>query len=101
MLGGRVLDATVYEKGVRSGTAEWFWDRTSWVLRLDTEHPNAITQVWTVYNLSIEPTTIRYAKSGTVTIKVGSGDTAANSTDRYGPWAAFVRRFRTPSNSGQ
>jgi hypothetical protein len=94
--GGRILNMTFYEKGVKGSTAEWRWHGSSWVLPMKTEHPNAITQVSTIYHLSIEPTTMRYVRSGAVTITVGSGSTAANETDHYGPWGGVCEKVPNP-----
>jgi hypothetical protein len=94
--GGRMLEETIYEKGVKIGKGDWIWNGSSWDRKLPTEHPNGITQVWKTFNISIEPTTMRYVESGTVAITVGSGQTAANSTDRYGPWGGICEKVPNP-----
>jgi hypothetical protein len=94
--GGRMLEETVYEKGVKIGTGNWVWNGSSWERQLPTEHPNGITQVSKMFYISIEPTTMRYAESGTVAIMVGSGQTADNSLDRYGPWSGVCEKVPNP-----
>jgi S1-C subfamily serine protease len=94
--GGRLLEETIYGKGVKIGSGDWIWNGTSWDRKLPTEHPNGITQVSKTFSISIEPTTMRYAESGTVAITVGSGQTAANSTDHYGPWGGICEKVPNP-----
>ena len=45
----------------------------------------------------IEPTTMCYADSASVTITVGWGDTAATNTTRYGPWAGVCEKVPNPN----
>jgi hypothetical protein len=94
--GGRMLEEAVYEKGVKIGTGDWAWNGSSWERQSPTEHPNGITQVSKTFYISIEPTTMRYAESATVAITAGSGQTAANATDRYGPWPGVCEKVPNP-----
>jgi len=84
--GGRILEETVYENGVNVNTLHYRWDGSSWFISIPPADPNAYTRTSKILRLSIEPTTMRYADSTTVTIIVGNGATAATNTTRYGPW---------------
>jgi hypothetical protein len=94
--GGRILWEDVYEKGVKTDTLEYLWDGSSWFLSIPPTDPNAYSRTTRILHLSIEPTTMRYAESSTVTITVGKGDTAATGTDRYGPWAGVCEKVPNP-----
>jgi Trypsin-like peptidase domain len=100
--GGRVLEETVYEKGVKVNTLEYQWDGSSWVLSIPPADPAAYTQTSKVLRLSIEPSTMRYADSAAVTITVGTGDTAATDTSNYGPSSGTCEKVSgTASSSPQ
>jgi V8-like Glu-specific endopeptidase len=90
--GGRILEETVYEKGVKVGYIDYRWDGSSWFTSSPSPDPNAYTRTSKVFHLSIEPTTMRYANSADVTITVGHGDTAAGGTDHFGPWAGTCEK---------
>jgi hypothetical protein len=90
--GGRILDENVYDKGVKTNTLEYQWDGNSWLLSIPPTDPNAYTRTSKIFQLSIEPTTMRYADSASVTITVGNGDTAASDTSRHGPWGGLCEK---------
>lgn len=94
--GGRTLDETIYEKGVKTGKTQYQWDGNGWFFPTKTSDPKAYTQTSTIFRLSIEPKTLRYVESTSVTITVGSGDTAATGTTRYGPWGGVCEAVPTP-----
>jgi hypothetical protein len=72
--GGRLLEASFYRKGVKSGEVEYQWEGQSWVVQ---EAPDASAYVKTMktFRLSIEPATLRYIEQVTITDTVGSGQT--------------------------
>jgi hypothetical protein len=90
--GGRILEENVYDKGVKTNTLEYRWNGSSWFLSIPPPDPKAYSRTSKVLGLSIEPTTMRYADSASVTITVGWRDTAATDTSRYGPWAGVCER---------
>jgi S1-C subfamily serine protease len=94
--GGRILEENVYEKGVETNTLEYLWDVSSWFLSIPPIDPNAYTRTSKILHLSIEPTTMRYAESATVTLTVGNGDTAATDTSRHGPWTGVCEKVPNP-----
>jgi hypothetical protein len=94
--GGRVLDETIYEKGVKVNTIEYRWDGSSWYISIPPADPNAYTKTLKILRLAIEPTSMRYVDSTTVTMTVGSGATAATHTDRYGPWGGVCEKVPNP-----
>jgi S1-C subfamily serine protease len=94
--GGRVLDETVYEKGVKVNTIEYRWDGSSWFISIPPADPNAYTRTSKILRLSIEPTTMRYVDSTTVTVTVGKGETAATDTSHYGPWPGVCEKVPNP-----
>jgi V8-like Glu-specific endopeptidase len=94
--GGRLLEESVYDKGVKTNNLEYLWDGSSWSLSIPPTDPGAYTKTSKILSLSIEPTTMRYAESATVTITVGNGDTAATDTTRYGPWAGVCEKVPNP-----
>jgi len=94
--GGRVLDETIYEKGVKVNTIEYRWDGSSWYFSIPPADPNAYTKTLKILRLAIEPTSMRYVDSTTVTMTVGSGATAATHTDRYGPWGGVCEKVPNP-----
>ena len=94
--GKRILEDTVYEKGVKTGTLEYLWDGNSWLLSVPPTDPSAYTKISKILRISIEPTTMRYAESTTVTMTVGNGDTAATDTSRCGPWGGVCEKVPNP-----
>ncbi len=94
--GERILEENVYDKGVKTNTLEYHWNGSSWFLSIPPPDPKAYSRTSKVLGLSIEPTTMRYADSASVTITVGWGDTAATDTSRYGPWAGICERVPNP-----
>lgn len=94
--GGRVLDETVYEKGVKINTIEYRWDGSSWFTSRPPADPNAYSRTSKTLHLSIEPTTMRYVDSTTVTVTVGKGETAATDTRHYGPWGGVCEKVPNP-----
>jgi hypothetical protein len=93
--GARVLDMTDYEKGVRGGTIEFVWDGDSWSLELVPKNPHAGTGSKT-FSLTIEPATMRYALSGTVTKTAVRGESAATDTRQYGGESGVCERVPDP-----
>lgn len=94
--GGRTLQETVYEKGVKTNSLQYNWDGSSWFLPNPPVDPNAYTKTSKILRLSIEPSTMRYVESTTVTTMVGNGQTAATETKRYGPWAGACEEIQVP-----
>jgi len=93
--GARVLDMTDYEKGIRGGTIEFLWDGDSWSLELVPKNPHAGMGSKT-FSLNIEPATMRYALSGTVTKAAGRGESAATDTRQYGGESGVCERVPDP-----
>jgi hypothetical protein len=54
------------------------------------------TKTSKILRLSIEPTTMRYVDSTTVTVTVGNGETAATDARRYGPWPGVCEKVPNP-----
>jgi hypothetical protein len=75
--GGRILEMTDYEKGVKGGTIEFLWTGDSWLLQLVPKDPHARVQTSKTFSLKIEPATMRYALSGTASGNGGRGQAAA------------------------
>ena len=94
--GGRILQENAYDKGVKTNTLEYQWNGSSWFLTIPPPDPKAYSRTSKVLGLSIEPTTMRYADSASVTITVGWGDTAATDTSRYGPWSGVCEKVSNP-----
>jgi len=94
--GGRILEESVYDKGVKTNTIEYLWNGSSWSLSIPPTDPTTYARTSKVLHLSIEPTTMRYSESTTVTITVGNGDTAATDTTQYGPWAGACEKVPNP-----
>jgi S1-C subfamily serine protease len=90
--GGRILEETVYNKGVKFFTREYHGDENSYALSIPPTDPKVYTRTSRNLHLSIEPTTMRYIESTTETITVGWGDTAASDTTRYGPWGGVCEK---------
>ena len=93
---GRVLEETVYQKGVKFYTREYSGNGGPYVLSIPPTDPKAYTRVSKTLQVSIEPTTLRYVEYTTVTTTVGWGDVAATGTDRYGPWGGVCERVPNP-----
>lgn len=93
--GGRVLEMTDYEKGIRGGTIEFLGDGDSWSLELVPKNPHAGMGSKT-FSLNIEPATMRYALSGTVTKTAGRGESAAADTRQYGGESGVCERVPDP-----
>jgi Trypsin-like peptidase domain len=94
--GGRILEESVYDKGVKTNTLEYEWNGSSWFLSIPPPDPKAYSRTSKVLGLSVEPTTMRYSDSVSVTITVGSGDTAATDTSHYGPWSGVCEKVSNP-----
>lgn len=77
--GGRLLTAEFYRKGVKSNEVEYQWNGSAWVIQ-ESQDPSAYTKTTKVFHLSIEPTTLRYVEQVTITITVGSGETATTES---------------------
>jgi hypothetical protein len=90
--GGRTLDQTLYEKGVRMNILQYRWNGSSWSVLIPPADPNAYVQKSTVFQLSIEPATMRYVETEILTIKVGTGNTAANETHNLGSEGGVCER---------
>lgn len=95
-LGGKILEETIYEKGVKTNNLLYHWDGSSWVRPIPPADPNAYSRTSKVLRLSIEPTTMRYVDSISVTITVGNGETAATDTRTLGPWPGICERVPNP-----
>lgn len=95
--GGRILFQTVYKEGVKFSDAEYAWDGSAWLFSLYPADPNAYPQLSRFEQLSIEPTTMRYLDSVTVTTTDGTGNT---STQIYGPFAGVCEKVppKVPKN---
>lgn len=94
--GGRILEENVYDKGVKTNTLEYEWNGSSWSLSIPSPDPKAYSRTSKILGLSIEPTTMRYADSTSVTITIGWGDTAATDTSHYGPWTGICEKVSNP-----
>ena len=94
--GGRMLIEDVFSKGVKTNTLHYFWDGSSWLLKAPPADPNAYTRTSKVFHLSVEPNTMRYVESTSVSVTVGYGETAAGGTDQYGPWSGTCERVPNP-----
>ena len=94
--GGRHLEQAVYEKGVKVNTLNYEWDGNLWFVPISPTDPNAYGRKSEVIHLSIEPNTLRYSASTTVTITVGQGDTAATDRNRQGPWTGVCEKIPNP-----
>jgi hypothetical protein len=81
--GGRLLYEYFYNKGVKTATNVFHWDGNSWFQSIPPTDPNAYVRTSTIERLTIEPTTMRYADSATLTKTAGSGETAATVTRDY------------------
>jgi Trypsin-like peptidase domain len=79
--GGRVLNADFYRKGVKTSDADYEWDGNLWVTRYHTTNPEATIQTTKTFQLSIEPSTLRYIEQVTITDTAGSGETIATRSD--------------------
>lgn len=90
--GGRTLYEAVYQKGVKTNALEYEWDGSAWLFSLHPADPNIYPQLSRVEQLSIEPTTMRYLDSLTVTTTDGTGDPKASSTQIYGPFAGVCEK---------
>lgn len=72
--GGRLLEASFYMKGVKSGEVEYQWEENSWVFQ-QTSDLSANIKTTKTFRLSIEPATLRYIQQFTITDTAGSGET--------------------------
>lgn len=75
------LSADVYKKGVKEGAFAEGWDENSgsWVTYSPDTSGAYTKEDWT-WRLSIEPSTLRYLRSSTLTVTVGTGQTKAVSS---------------------
>lgn len=94
--GGRLLEEDIYDKGVKTNTLEYRWDGSSWFISVSPIDPKAYSRTSKILRMSIEPTTMRYVESTTVTMTVGWGDVAASETNQYGPWAGACEKVPNP-----
>ena len=94
--GGRHLEQTVYEKGVKVNTLDYEWDGRLWFVSISPTDSSAYSRKSEVIHLSIEPNTMRYNASTTVAITVGRGDLAATDTSRHGPWSGACEKIPNP-----
>ncbi len=78
--GGRVMRLDIYRKGVKLGELEYRGTENVWVNQKSPD-PNAYVKKTITFRLSIEPTTLRYAETSTVTMTAGSGDTMATESN--------------------
>ena len=72
--GGRILEMHLYSRGVNTGTEEYHWNGHSWVYQFSGD-PNALFKFTYVYELFIEPATMRYTR--VITIDDGSSTPTA------------------------
>lgn len=94
--GGRILDETYYQKGVKNNELQYHYDGSSWFYPIPPSDPKAYTRTSKVLHFSIEPTTMRYIESATVTMTVGWGETAATDTQNYGPYGGVCEKVANP-----
>jgi S1-C subfamily serine protease len=92
--GGRALEESIYEKGVKVTSIEYHWNGSSWFISSPPADPNAYTKTSKIFQLFIEPSSMRYVESTTSTITVGYGETAATRTDRDGPWGGVCENVQ-------
>ena len=90
------MNENVYDKGVKTNTLQYHWDGSSWFLSIPPTDPNANTRTSKIFQLSIEPTTMRYAESVAVTVTVGHGETAATDTRRLDPRVGVCEKIPDP-----
>jgi hypothetical protein len=81
--GGRLLEASFYMKGVKSGEVEYQWEENSWVFH-QTSDLSANIKTRKTFRLSIEPATLRYIQQLTITDAAGSGETKATESHAAG-----------------
>jgi hypothetical protein len=81
--GGRSLFEYFYDKGVKISTNVFHWDGNTWFQSIPPTDPKAYVRESYIERLTIEPTTMRYANSATLTKTAGSGETAATVTRDY------------------
>ena len=81
--GGRSLFEDFYDKGVKISANVFHWDGNSWFQSIPPTDPNAYVRESYIARLIIEPTTMRYAESVTLTKTDGSGETAVTTTRNY------------------
>ena len=72
--GGRVLSASIYTKGIKTVDGDYEGTGNSWVAQQNLD-PTASVKKMITYRLLIEPTTLRYIETITVTLRAGSGNT--------------------------
>lgn len=72
--GGRVLSASIYTKGIKTVDDDYEGKENSWVAQQNLD-PTASVKKMITYRLLIEPTTLRYIETITVTLTAGSGNT--------------------------
>jgi hypothetical protein len=73
--GGRSMSLDIYKQGVKTSEIEYSGTENSWVTQ--ESGPSGGVKKTKLYRLSIEPATLRYTETLTVTLTAGSGDAAA------------------------
>ena len=69
------MSLDIYKKGVKTSEIEYSGTENSWVTQ--ESGPSGGVKKTNLYRLSIEPATLRYTETLTVTLTAGSGDAAA------------------------
>jgi Trypsin-like peptidase domain len=76
--GGRTLSADIYKKGVKITEVEYHGNENLWVAQ--ESGPSGGVKKTKTYHLSIEPATLRYTETLTVSFTAGSGDAMATQS---------------------
>lgn len=97
--GGRILIETVYKEGVKFSDAEYDWDGSAWLFSLHPPDPNTYPQLSRVEQLSIEPTTMRYLDSVTLTTTTETDGAKDSSTEIFGPYAGACEVVQAPKQA--
>ena len=94
--GGRTLFEATYEKGVKVDTRMYHWDGASWSVSIPETDTAANTRKSTVFQLSIEPSTMRYVRSATISTIMGAGLAAVADEKHFGPWRGVCETVPFP-----
>lgn len=81
--GGRTLFLTLYDKRVETNTQMYRWDGTSWTASIPDADAALGTSKTTIFQLSIDPSTMHYVWSMTISTTAGSGATAVADETHY------------------